>query len=176
MSVKVGSLNIVVYPDPVLRRKAKPLTQITDEVRDVAIRMIDLMHEAEGVGLAAPQIGLPWRMFVSVGEQESDVERIFINPILSDASEEVEPHEEGCLSLPNIRADVLRPRTITVSALDLDGKPFTLTSSDLHARIWQHEFDHLEGQLIIDRMAPIDKLAHQRALKSLEESYTPPRK
>lgn len=163
-------LTIVHYPASVLRGKAKALTQINDEVRAVAVRMLVLMHEAPGVGLAAPQVGLPWRLFVAnpTGQPEDDL--VFINPVLSNPSREVSDYEEGCLSLPDIRATIRRPKGITVTALDLAGKTFTLSSDELAARVWQHETDHLDGVLILDRMTELDRRACRKAIKGLEES------
>lgn len=161
-------LKIVSYPDPVLRAKAKPITRVDDEVRRVAERMIELMREAPGVGLAAPQVGLSWRLFVASPTSKPDDERVFINPVLSEASRDSDDYDEGCLSLPQITGHIRRPKGITIEALDLDGKPFRLTSNDFAARVWQHEYDHLDGVLIIDRMTTIDRMANQRFLKDLE--------
>lgn len=171
MAVDIDKLRIVHYPDPILRQKTPPISDVTDEVRAVAVRMLELMHEAPGVGLAAPQVGLPWRMFVANAHPEHDrsEDKVFINPVLRDAGRELEDYEEGCLSLPDILAEVRRPKQITIDALDIDGKPFTMTSDTLWARVWQHEFDHLEGVLIIDRMTPLDRTANRRALRELEQ-------
>ncbi len=168
MALQVDELSLVLYPDPVLRLKTQRVESVTDEVRRVAHRMIQIMHEAPGVGLAAPQVGLNWRMFVAnpTGEPEND--RVFINPVLSHPSRAQEEYEEGCLSLPNITAPIRRPKGITIEALDLAGQPFELTSEDLPARVWQHEFDHLEGVLILDRMTEIDKLSNRQAIRDLE--------
>jgi len=171
MPVKVEELDIVHWPDPVLRRKAAPVPQVTPEVREVARRMIELMHELEGVGLAAPQVGLPWRLFVVNATGDPGDDLVFINPQLLDPSDETALHTEGCLSIPHVTAEIRRPKAITVRALNLDGEAFTLTSDELPARIWQHETDHLDGVLIIDRMGPLDKLATRRALKELESRY-----
>ncbi len=168
MAVRPDQLRIVHYPDPVLRRVAQPVEAVTDEVRAVARRMLQLMHEAPGVGLAAPQVGLPWRMFVANPTGEPDDDRVFINPVLSGPSREAASQQEGCLSLPGIQGDITRPTAITITALDLDGRSFTLTSDDLPARVWQHETDHLDGVLIIDKMPPIDRRANRRLLKELE--------
>mgnify|MGYP002623045794 CR=1 FL=1 len=170
MPIDPSKLVIVNYPHPVLREKAKPIGKITEEVVAVAIRMLQLMHEAPGVGLAAPQVGLSWRMFVANPTGEAEDDRVFINPTLSDPSRSVEDYEEGCLSLPDIRAIIRRPKAMTVTATDLDGKEFTLTSDELPARVWQHEFDHLEGVLILDRMSLADKVANKRKIKELEEA------
>lgn len=184
MGVQVTDLHIVSYPAPVLRRRADPVPAVTDEVRGVARRMIELMHQAEGIGLAAPQVGLSWRMFVCHVPDSDDPEderslhsdpvsatrepMVFINPKLTDPERDLVAYEEGCLSLPDIRGDVRRPSAITITALGLDGKPFTLRASGLLARCWQHEFDHLEGVLILDRMTQPSKLKNRQAVKSLE--------
>jgi peptide deformylase len=168
MSVRPEELRIIHYPDPILRTKAQPVARITDEVRAVALRMIDLMHEAPGVGLAAPQVGLPWRLFVANPTGEPGDDRVYINPVLSSPSAETDDHEEGCLSLPEILADIRRPKGITLDALDLDGNPLHDATDEFLARIWQHETDHLDGVLIIDRMAGIDRLANRRKLRELE--------
>ncbi len=177
-----ASLYILHYPERVLRERAREVPSVTDEVRAVARRMIELMYEAEGIGLAAPQVGVPWRLFVahvppSEGRSpESDpptatVEPvIYINPVLSDPKGELVTYEEGCLSLPDILGDVLRPEHITITATDLDGKRFTRTAAGLLARCWQHEFDHLEGVLIIDRMTQMSRLKNRTAVKRLEKS------
>lgn len=172
MDIQVEKLRIVHYPDPVLRQKAQQVETVTDEIRAVAQRMLQLMHDAPGVGLAAPQVGLSIRLFVANDdpEQSPDADRVFINPTFSDASAEIEPYQEGCLSLPEIRAEVRRPRQITIHATGLDGQPFSMTSDQLAARIWQHEADHLDGVLILDRMSPIDRMANKRAIKALENA------
>ncbi len=173
MSVDVSSMSIVQYPNPVLRRKAAEVAAINDEVRAVAARMIELMNEAEGVGLAAPQVGLSWRMFVTKpwkSEQgdESHPQRVFINPRLRVGRGELIAHDEGCLSLPGITIEVRRPRQASIEAFDERGRPFAVASEAFIARIWQHEFDHINGVLIIDRMSPKDRLATRRTLRDLE--------
>jgi len=165
----IEQLQIVHFPHPCLRRTADPIAEITDEVRQVAERMIELMHEAEGVGLAAPQIDRPWRMFVTNSRQEGDADRVYINPVLREVGGDWEVREEGCLSLPDIVGDVRRPTTVTIEALDLDGNAFEMTSDDFLARVWQHEFDHLNGTLIIDRFTQVSKLATRKAVKALKK-------
>lgn len=162
-------LRIVHYPHPALRRKARPIEKIDGHVRAVAARMIELMHEADGVGLASPQVGLDWRLFVArPGREPDDPARVFINPVLKNHAHQTAPREEGCLSIPGVFAEITRPVGLTVEALDEHGEPFTLTSDELPARVWQHEVDHLDGVLIIDRMTPTDRRANQSALKELE--------
>jgi peptide deformylase len=180
MSIDAPSLEIVTYPAPVLRAKAKPVEKVTDEVRLVARRMIELMREAEGIGLAAPQVGLSWRLFVvdvpptedrsaeAIPPTATAGPQFYINPKFSKPEGSPIPWEEGCLSLPDIRGDVLRPPVITISALDLQGKPFTQTAAGLLARCWQHEMDHLDGVLILDRMTQMSRLKNRAAIRDLE--------
>ena len=160
--------SIVHYPDPVLRRKAAPVARVDASVRALVEEMFRVMDEEDGAGLAAPQVGESVRVFVT-GSSERGVERrAYVNPILVEVGGEFESMEEGCLSLPDIRGSVRRPTLVTIRALDLDGKEFTETSSDFRARVWQHEFDHLEGVLIIDKMSPLDRLRVRRALRDLK--------
>ena len=169
--VDIDGLHIVFYPHPSLRVKAKDIEQVDDTVRAVAAKMLELMHEARGIGLAAPQVNLPWRLFVANVPDQTDGDRVYINPVLTDPQGPVEREEEGCLSLPDIRGDITRPGGITITALDLEGREFTETADDLLARCWQHETDHLDGKLIIDRMNRMDRLANRRKIKQLELDY-----
>ncbi len=174
------SLTIVCYPARELRQKARPVGEITPQVRGVALRMIELMKQAEGVGLAAPQVGLSWRLFVA-DVPESDERSasatpptatrgavVYIDPVLSAPSGPLEPYEEGCLSLPDIRGDVYRPAVITIEASDLEGRRFTQTAGGLLARCWQHEVDHLDGVLILDRMTQMSRLKNRSLVRELE--------
>lgn len=167
MTIDVARLRILIYPAVPLRAVAEPISSIDGRVRAVAARMIELTREARGVGLAATQVGLAWRMFITVGE-ESEPDRVYINPRLDNLTGDLVTREEGCLSLPGINVDIRRPDSTTITAQDLDGESFTLTAEDLTARVWQHEYDHLDGILIIDKMTPIDRLATRKALKELE--------
>ncbi|MFM7050736.1 MAG: peptide deformylase [Planctomycetota bacterium] len=160
--------SIVVHPHPVLRKKAKAVERIDDAVREVVADMRRVMAELDGAGLAAPQIGESLRIFI-VGARDGSPERVFINPVI-EVSGPVEPHSEGCLSLPEIYGDVQRPPKARITAMDLDGTRFTLESDAFEARVWQHEFDHLEGVLIIDRMMPRCRLRNRRALRDLERA------
>jgi len=178
VAIDVPNLRIVLYPDPSLRVRAKDVASVTDEVRTVAEKMITLMFEADGIGLAAPQVGIPWRLFVChvpVNEERS-VEaasatakpEVYINPVITELRGELIWYEEGCLSLPDIRGDVARPETVTITALGLDGERFTKTGTGLLARCWQHEVDHLDGVLIIDRMSQISRLKNRSAVRRME--------
>jgi peptide deformylase len=170
MSVDPASLEIVVHPHPVLRQKAQPVPEVTDEVRAVALRMLELMHEAPGVGLAAPQVGLSWRLFVANPTGEPDDDRVFINPRFVELGRDQDVYDEGCLSLPDITCQVRRPVIAVIEALDLEGKPFTLAGEGFAPRVWQHEYDHLDGVLIIDKMSTTDRIANRQALRALEEA------
>jgi len=163
-------LKIVLYPDPVLRRVCQPVPAVSPLVQQVAQKMLQLMHKARGVGLAAPQVGLPWRMFVANPTADPADDRVFINPSLSSPSDQKHAHDEGCLSIPHVTGEIVRPTAITIDALDEHGLPFQLTSDDLAARVWQHETDHLDGVLILDRMPPIDKVANRQAIQDLEDA------
>ena len=178
MPVDPASLHIRTYPDAVLRRKATPVPK-GENLGGVVERMFQIMVEEKGIGLAAPQVGLSWRLFVldvpppeDEEEEEhpthSDGRMVFVNPVLSKPVGSPEGESEGCLSLPNIRGEVLRAPVITVSAHDEHGSPFTLTAGGLLARCIQHEFDHLEGVLIIDRMTQMSRIKNRAAIKDLE--------
>lgn len=187
MPVDPASLYVVTYPHPVLRKRAKPIDKITDEVRAVAKRMIELMREEEGIGLAANQVALTWRMFVadvphsdnpkddrSLNTDPISATRgpvVYINPVFTEPQRDLIPFDEGCLSLPDIRGEVRRPSEITITATNLEGERTTLRAGGLLARCWQHEMDHLDGALIIDRMVPIDRMKNRAAVKDLEEQY-----
>jgi peptide deformylase len=165
-----AKLSILHYPHPALRAKAAEIPRITEELKAVALRMVELMHAAPGVGLAAPQVGLGLRLFVANPTGQPADDAVFINPTLAPMGRDLSDHEEGCLSLPEIRGIIRRPKVITITALNLSGQSVQFTDEDLAARIWQHEYDHLDGILIIDRMAPLDRLATQKALRELERA------
>ena len=149
----IGPLTLVEFPHPALRRPAKPLVRLDDAVRDAVERMFDIMYEAQGIGLAANQVALPYRMFVvnCAGRRGEGEEHVFINPVLS-RPRGTAVQEEGCLSLPGVRMDVRRPERVMVEAWSLEGEPITLDLDGLFARVVQHEFDHLEGRLFTDRL------------------------
>ena len=171
VAVDPATLRIVNYPAPILRQQAERIEKITSETQAVAMGMLALMHEAAGIGLAAPQVGLSWRLFVANPTGDPGDDQIFINPELVAPSRELVDQEEGCLSLPDVRAVIRRPLALTIRALNFDGQPFEFTSDELSARIWQHEYDHLEGILILQRMSAIDRMANRRAIRGLEAEY-----
>ncbi|HAI14754.1 MAG TPA: peptide deformylase [Phycisphaerales bacterium] len=168
MNTDPEKLTIVHHPHPVLRKVAQPVESVTPEVQAICTRMLELMHEAPGVGLAAPQVGLELRLFVANATGDPQDDMVFINPLITVEGKATEDMEEGCLSLPGINASIRRPKAVTIEATDIKGNRFKATSDDLPARIWQHENDHLDGVMIIDKMSPIDKMANRKALKEME--------
>jgi peptide deformylase len=173
MNVVAAPLKIVQYPHPSLRHKARPLTAIDDKVRRYAAEMLALMYENRGLGLAAPQVALPYRLLVMnyAGDPEQrDQEGVFLNPVILERKGSMEG-EEGCLSFPGLFQKVRRAKTVKVQAYDLQGRLLEMELSDLPSRLWQHEVDHLDGVLFIDKMGPIGKLASRGALKEFERTY-----
>lgn len=167
---ELQSLVILKYPDPRLRKRCEPVTEFDEALRALAARMLELMKAAPGVGLAAPQVGVLRRMFVmnQTGEAKDDL--VFVNPTIHDLSGAKEA-EEGCLSLPEVFINVRRGLRCRIAAFDLDGEPFERSGEDLEARVWQHETDHLDGRLIVDKMGPTDRIANRKVLKELEQQF-----
>lgn len=147
-------LKIYKLGEDVLRKKALPVdaAEIDDTMRTLLDNMFETMTAANGVGLAAPQVGISKRFFVLVADD--DVRRVFINPQIVATSTELCSYDEGCLSLPGVSETIQRPTKVTVQALNEHGKPFTLEADGLLARIIQHEYDHLDGIVYIDRGDP----------------------
>jgi peptide deformylase len=141
------------YPDPVLRMRAKEIEDFDDDLRRLAERMIGLMQDASGVGLAGTQIGTLRRLFV-LQPQPEDEPRALVNPVIVDRSEETASDDEGCLSLIGLTVPVERALRVTVEAKDENGADVRLELEDHAARVAQHELDHLDGVLIIDRTTP----------------------
>ena len=170
MSVELRNVAIVHYPNPCLRQVCKPITEFDDDLAALADRMLELMHSGRGVGLAGPQVGVLTRMFVmsTTGEKKDDL--VFVNPEIRDMHGSREA-EEGCLSLPEVYAQVRRAARCRIVAQDLSGAPLEMEGEDLLCRVWQHETDHLNGVLILDRMGPGDKIATKKKLKELEATY-----
>ena len=147
--------------EEVLREKCTPVTEFDDGLRILIQAMYETMEEADGIGLAAPQVGVDKRFFV-VGLPDG-TKKEFINPQITGTSVETSPYEEGCLSLPNVYHEVIRPSKVIVSAQDMNGNPFTLKASGLMARVIQHEYDHLDGVLFIDHLSDEEKSKVVRA-------------
>lgn len=165
-------MEILKYPDQRLRVIAKEIDKISDDIKKIAISMIETMYNAKGIGLAATQVGIPVRLFVIDVEQldENPKPIVFINPkILSMDGKE--KHDEGCLSIPGYTAPVERALKVTVRYRDLDGNTMELVAEGLLARAIQHENDHLDGKLFIDRLSPIRKeLIIKKLKKQMEKS------
>ena len=149
------------YPDPILRRKAEEVKDDDEEIHVIIEDMFETMEEEVGIGLAAPQIGISKRIItISIGEK--GFERLaLINPVITSSSEECVNYEEGCLSLPGISADVNRPERVTVQGTTKNGSVVEITASGMLARVLQHEIDHLNGVLFIDRLS-------QKGIKRIE--------
>jgi peptide deformylase len=164
-------LRIVHYPDPVLKQVCAPVEEFGDHLQALARRMRALMGEAGGAGLAAPQVGVPIRLFVrSLGTEEGR-KSICVNPRFIELSG-AEEKEEGCLSIPQVTVIMRRATHAVMEAFDFNGNAFTETGVDLEARMWQHELDHLAGTLITDNMSATDEIANRRAVKQLEAEYS----
>ena len=159
--------DIRVIGDPVLREHALEVTTFDRSLRKLAKRMIRIMHDAPGVGLAAPQIGVLQRLLVY---NVDDDPKVLVNPVLDEFSEEIEEIDEGCLSVPGVTMPVSRPVSLRVRALDAAGEPLEFQAEGLEARVIQHEFDHLEGVLIVDRTSRSARAAALRELRDREDA------
>lgn len=181
MKVDPAQLRIQLYPAEVLRRKAEAI-EPGPEAAAIGRRMIELMRGAEGIGLAGPQVGLSLRIFVCdvpPGEEWSaDTDppsasrgpAVYLNPKIVEHSRDLEPYSEGCLSLPGITGEVNRPTTVTMQAQTPEGETVRVTATGLLARCWQHEIDHLDGVLILDRMTQPSRLRNRTRVKAMEKS------
>jgi peptide deformylase len=173
-------LTLRFYGDPVLRRKADPVAAVTPEIQDLIREMFDCMYRERGIGLAAPQVGASRRVFVVDVEDEEGVrvKRAFVNPAATRREGSM-VGEEGCLSIPGIRADVKRAATVAFEALDENGAPFRMEARGILARALQHELDHLDGVLFIDRLSAIrrkllePKLERLRVAEAGDAARTP---
>ena len=161
--------NLHYYGDPVLRVKATPVTAFTPELQELVEGMFECMYRADGIGLAAPQVGEGMRVFVLdvLDEDETRVRRAFVNPVLVEKSGSM-TGEEGCLSIPGIRADVKRAARVVVEARDEKGEPFRMEAVGLLARAIQHETDHLDGILFVDRLSAIQRKLVEGKLKRFQ--------
>jgi peptide deformylase len=144
-------MQIITLGNELLRQKAEKIDKIDDKILDAAKRMLEIIKADKGVGVAGPQIGFMKRIFVT--HIEGDEERIFINPSILETSQETAKFEEGCLSVPGIYTDVVRSESVKVQAWNEKGRPFTVETSGLLARVIQHEYDHLEGVIFLDRVS-----------------------
>jgi peptide deformylase len=155
------------FGDPVLRTKARPVDRIDDTLREEIQRMGEIMHDALGVGLAATQLGVLHRLLVYRVQPDAPVNAL-INPEIDWEGSEEEIAEEGCLSLPSVLVDVERPIHVRVRGLDEHGEPIVVEASGLEARVLQHEIDHLDGVLILDRTTRDQRKEAMRALREAQ--------
>ncbi|MFM7299213.1 MAG: peptide deformylase [Planctomycetota bacterium] len=165
---------VVYYPDPVLRKVAKPVEAFDDELRATVAAMFDLMYRAEGCGLAAPQTGLERRILVlnPTGDPaQKEHELALVNVTIVERSGPMTLHDEGCLSFPQMYAEIKRPERCRVVAYDPSGNKIETEYAGFLARVVQHEYDHLEGVLLVDRMSPADKARNKAALAELVDTY-----
>lgn len=144
-------MQIYTLGHEVLRQKALPVQDINDEIAAIVKEMRETMYAGRGIGLAGPQVGLLQRIFVV--HIEGDIPRVFINPSIIQTSPELTEYEEGCLSIPGLYGEVKRPEAVRIQAWNERGRPFTIDAEGLLARVIQHEYDHLEGVLFIDRLS-----------------------
>lgn len=161
-------MELKYYPDRVLRKKSRPIQEVNDEVMERARQMLEVMYEAEGVGLAGPQVGWGRRIVTIDVEGPKPEDRVFVNPLIVRRDGKME-QEEGCLSLPGIKVKVPRAEKITVVAYTLAGDRVEFEFEGLPACVWQHELDHLNGVLIIDKLPPTTLITIREQLKQLEE-------
>ena len=158
-------MQIITLGNELLRQKAEKIDQIDDQIKDAAKQMFEIIKQDKGVGIAGPQIGLMKRIFVV--HIDGDEERVFINPSILETSQETVKYEEGCLSVPGIYVDVVRSESVKIQAWNEKGKPFTMEANGLLARVIQHEYDHLEGILFLDRLS---ELKRNRLIEKYEKS------
>lgn len=160
------TLEILKYPHPILAAKASPVPEVTPEVRELAAAMAEAMYENQGVGLAAPQVGQSLRLVVIdlSGPEKREALVTLVNPVITAAAGEQED-EEGCLSVRDYRTNVKRAATVTVTASDLDGKPFAMDADGLLAVCLQHEIDHLDGVLFIDHISRLKRAMYDKRVK-----------
>ncbi|MFM7245494.1 MAG: peptide deformylase [Planctomycetaceae bacterium] len=168
----IGPLALVEFPHPALLRKTRPVTRLDAGLREAVAGMFEIMYAAQGIGLAANQVALPYRLFVvnCAGRRDEGEEHVFINPVLS-RPRGTAVQEEGCLSLPGVRMDVRRPQKIVVEAFTLEGEPIRMDLDGLLSRVVQHEFDHLEGRLFTDRLPEAAALEVRRDLDTFREVF-----
>ncbi len=159
-------LKVLTYPDPILRRQSEQINAIDDGLSELFDNMTETMYIADGVGLAAPQIGVSKQLFV-VDAGEGPM--VFLNPEIIRQDDEQETVEEGCLSLPGIHVDVTRARRIVLRSLDESGRVREIEADGLLARVFQHEIDHLNGVLIIDHASSVQRALLRSKLRKLEK-------
>lgn len=184
-------LELAYYGNPILRKKGQSIPEVTDEIRQLVADMIETMHSLKGIGIAAPQVKRSLALFVTevpkfVGKERADDDDdedrdedwepgeliVYINPKIIAVSEELNIREEGCLSIPGLRYDVVRPSGLKVQAMDLEGKIFEREFEGLHARAVMHENDHINGVLFIDRVHGRDRKSLDVKLNQIKKRFS----
>jgi peptide deformylase len=170
--MKPEDLELRYYGDPVLRQKARNVETFDEELKKLAEKMFEIMYENDGIGLAGNQAGFLRRLIVLDVPLDDDHRAVvaLVNPVILERGGE-ESSEEGCLSIPDIRADVTRPETITVEAYNLQGEKLSFRAEGLLARAVQHEIDHLDGILFVDRISPVRRKLLEGKLKQLAQEH-----
>jgi peptide deformylase len=166
-------MRIVHYPHPALRHPARPVSAVTKQLNIQIGDMMEAMYEAKGLGLAAPQVALPYQLLVmnvSGDPNKKELEEVFLNPVIVERKGSVED-EEGCLSFPGLYQKVRRAKTIKIQAYNARGQLIEKVVQDLEARAWQHEIDHLNGVLFIDKMGVLAKLSARGSVKQFEREF-----
>jgi peptide deformylase len=166
-------MKIVQYPHPSLRQKAAPVTSITKELHLQVGAMLDLMYTNEGLGLAATQVDLASRVLVmnfSGDPDDKDQEFVAINPVILEQKGTIDDRE-GCLSFPGLFAKVRRAKAVKVQAYNLKGEAYEMTATELPARVWQHEIDHLDGVLFIDKMGMLGRMNSRKVLEEFIDDF-----
>jgi len=164
-------LDVLIYPDPFLREQAKPVTEFGESLDELITNMAETMWDEPGIGLAAPQVGVGIRLFVYDLEVSGDLAKVQVvcNPVFT-LLEGSDVDEEGCLSVPGYTAKVKRAARVVMTGQDRNGKPITLDVTELHARLLQHEEDHLNGKLFIDHLSALKRSMFKRRLKKQAEN------
>jgi peptide deformylase len=158
-------LPILEYPDPRLRKKAKPVVTVDDDIKRLVDDMFETMIDSHGIGLAASQVDVHQRVIVMDLMEDGSQPRVFINPEIEVLNDTTEPYDEGCLSVPGFYETVARPSNVMISALDREGTPFKEKASGLLAICIQHEIDHLEGKLFVDYLSPLKRQIIRKKMK-----------
>ena len=162
---------VLQYPDPTLARVSEPVAEINDEIRALAQDLLDTLTTVGGVGIAAPQIGVLKRVVViDVSQEKNDPDlpqdfRVFVNPVVTVLDPKGHEENEGCLSVPDLRAKVKRPRRVALDALDLDGKPVHIEGEGYYGACMQHETDHLDGKLFIDYLSYLKRSLYDKKIR-----------
>ncbi len=160
---------LVYYGNETLRKTAAEISAVDGNIQSLIDEMFPIMYKNDGIGLAAPQVGVSLRLIVVDTKEKDGSPFVLINPVITDHSSKTVDYEEGCLSLPGIFSTVSRPDKVTVTALDREGKETVIEAKGLLARVFQHEIDHLDGHLFIDRIDPDERNEFRHALKKIKK-------